>query len=91
MWRLFQSITITKDRKMIPQDNLGFGVSLQSPSLTKELGQIEYVLLDKTQNLTKNIMDFKVNSMKGEVYRYDGYGKGIEDIQGLPKVTNVDF
>ena len=88
MCRLFQSITITKDRKMIPQDNPDLGVSVQSPSLTEELGQVEYVLSDKTGTLTKNIMDFKAISIKGEVY---GYGKGIEDMQGLPKVTNVDF
>jgi len=86
--RLFQSVLITKDPLMNLSTNPELCVSVQSPSLTEELGQVQYVLSDKTGTLTKNIMNFKNISIKGKVY---GDQDVPDFIKNGPKLNNVDF
>lgn len=41
---------------------------VQSSNLNEELGQVQYVLSDKTGTLTKNVMNFKYAYVDGRTY-----------------------
>ena len=41
---------------------------VQSSNLNEELGQVQYVLSDKTGTLTKNVMNFKYAYIGGKVH-----------------------
>ncbi len=41
---------------------------MKSASLNEELGQIEYLLSDKTGTLTKNVMEFKIAAIEKRLF-----------------------
>lgn len=85
--KFIQAFIMTKDENLLARkDNIYANV--QSSNLNEELGQINYIFSDKTGTLTCNIMDFKKLSICGISY---GEVLDIDDISGMPKVTNVDF
>ena len=84
--RLAQSFFITYDSEMT-QEGTGIQACVQSPNLTDELGQIEYILSDKTGTLTKNMMNFKKISIGGELY---GDKISFQSF-GQQEIPHVDF
>lgn len=58
---------------------------VRTSSLVEELGQIDYIFLDKTGTLTRNIMEFKACTIGGRCYAEeipeDGHPQIIDDIE----------
>lgn len=46
----------------------GFPLEVQTSSVNEELGQIKYILSDKTGTLTQNVMNFKCLYVEGVKY-----------------------
>ena len=67
---------ITWDLKMVDPET-GVHATAQSTSLAEDLGQIQYVMTDKTGTLTENIMSFKKCSINGTLY---GHSAADSDI-----------
>ena len=44
------------------------GIRVQSCSINEDLGQIDYVLTDKTGTLTKNEMEFKIGGVGCQLF-----------------------
>ena len=61
---------------------------VQTSTLNEELGQISYVMTDKTGTLTCNRMLFKKLIVDGKPY---GLKTNPQCIEKCPKVSNVDF
>jgi len=71
----FQSYFITNDEKMYYKEkgfngDKGFNARARSSNLVHELGQVGYILSDKTGTLTQNVMELKRFSVAGEVNPY---------------------
>lgn len=65
--RTFQAHFINSDLEMYDKDTDTFAMARTS-NLNEELGQVRYILSDKTGTLTKNIMKFKKCTVNGHVY-----------------------
>ena len=52
-------------------ESKGFKTEVQTSSVNEELGQIEYLLSDKTGTLTQNLMEFKCIGVNGKSYGED--------------------
>jgi phospholipid-transporting ATPase len=85
--RFFQGIMIHKDKRCKVKST-GEPTSVQSSNLNEELGQVDFVLSDKTGTLTKNIMNFRFAHTGGISYG-EAQTLTSEEISALPKVTNV--
>ena len=85
--RVIQSFMISADKDMT-QESTGIKTSVQCPNVCDEIGQIEYILTDKTGTLTKNMMDFKKISIAGELYGDKRIN--LESVKRT-KVEHVDF
>eukprot|EP00958_Prasinococcus_capsulatus_P025253 scaffold4182_cov384-Prasinococcus_capsulatus_cf.AAC.5 len=66
---------ISKDRDMYHEDT-NTPAAARTSNLNEELGQVEYVLSDKTGTLTRNVMEFFKMSVAGVKY-----GKGSTEIE----------
>lgn len=53
-------------------------IEVQTSSVNEELGQIEYVLSDKTGTLTQNLMEFKCVLIDNQNYGYISYEEELE-------------
>jgi len=65
--RTFQAHFINSDLEMYDKESDTFAMARTS-NLNEELGQVRYILSDKTGTLTKNIMTFKKCSVNGQIY-----------------------
>lgn len=65
--RTFQAHFINSDLEMYDKKTDTFAMARTS-NLNEELGQVKYILSDKTGTLTKNIMKFKKCSVNGQMY-----------------------
>jgi len=65
--RTFQAHFINSDTEMYDKESGTFAMARTS-NLNEELGQVRYVLSDKTGTLTRNIMKFKKCSVNGRIY-----------------------
>lgn len=77
MIRYGQGFLLNKDKLCASK---GFYTEVQTSSVNEELGQIEYVLSDKTGTLTQNLMEFKCISIGGRSY-------GAPDTEASPDRT----
>jgi len=87
--RFFQGVIINKDKRCQVKAT-GEPTSVQSSNLNEELGQVNFVLSDKTGTLTKNIMNFRFVHTGGISYGEDR-NISADDLLKFPKVNNVDF
>lgn len=65
--RTFQAHFINSDLEMYDKKTDTFAMARTS-NLNEELGQVRYILSDKTGTLTRNIMKFKKCSINGQMY-----------------------
>lgn len=65
--RTFQAHFINSDLEMYDEASDTFAMARTS-NLNEELGQVRYILSDKTGTLTKNVMTFKKCSVNGQIY-----------------------
>lgn len=65
--RTFQAHFINSDLEMYDKKTDTYAMARTS-NLNEELGQVKYILSDKTGTLTKNIMKFKKCSVNGQMY-----------------------
>lgn len=65
--RTFQAHFINSDLEMYDKASDTFAMARTS-NLNEELGQVRYILSDKTGTLTRNIMSFKKCSVNGHIY-----------------------
>eukprot|EP00040_Diaphanoeca_grandis_P017304 m.90042 g.90042 ORF g.90042 m.90042 type:complete len:1189 (-) comp26359_c0_seq1:156-3722(-) len=73
--RLLQSFFISYDGEMYHAET-DCAAEAKSSNLTDQLGQIEFLLSDKTGTLTSNIMNFKKCTIKGIAYEPSETGPG---------------
>jgi phospholipid-transporting ATPase len=89
MAKIFQAFYIQWDADMVDRER-GIQAIVQTSALNEELGQVDYLLTDKTGTLTKNHMEFKKMSI-GTISYGDCDRQGDEpEIEG-PRVTNFKF
>ncbi|CAK0875724.1 unnamed protein product, partial [Prorocentrum cordatum] len=67
--RAFQGVMMERDVHMYHSRTDSF-CQVRNSSLNENLGQVEFVLTDKTGTLTENQMRFKAASIGGKVYGY---------------------
>lgn len=65
--RTFQAHFINSDLEMYDEASDSFAMARTS-NLNEELGQVRYILSDKTGTLTKNIMNFRKCSIGGKIF-----------------------
>jgi phospholipid-transporting ATPase len=70
MVRFFQAIYINNDLEMYDAES-GTRANARTSNLNEELGQVKFVVTDKTGTLTKNVMKFKRCTVGGVIYGDD--------------------
>ncbi|RWS16411.1 putative phospholipid-transporting ATPase IA-like protein [Dinothrombium tinctorium] len=75
--RFFQAQFINSDLEMYCEEYDTPAVARTS-NLNEELGQVKYILSDKTGTLTRNVMEFKRCSIAGTIYTENDFNKIIE-------------
>ncbi|KAL5460352.1 hypothetical protein EMCRGX_G033797 [Ephydatia muelleri] len=84
-----QTYFINNDLEMYDEETDTPALARNS-NLNEELGQVKYIFSDKTGTLTQNIMEFKLCSINGHVYRIgvppseDGHASSLKNIQMTP-------
>lgn len=77
--RFVQAQFINWDLDMYCTENDTPAVARTS-NLNEELGQVGYILSDKTGTLTRNVMEFKQCSIAGRIYTENEYGLIIDEL-----------
>lgn len=80
MVRVIQAHFVNCDLEMYDEET-DTPAQARTSSLNEELGQIRYILSDKTGTLTRNIMDFKKCAISGKIYDDRKFSQLIEMIQ----------
>lgn len=65
MVRYGQGMILNKDEQC---SSKGQFAEVQTSSINEELGQIKYIMTDKTGTLTQNLMEFKCFYVDGEKF-----------------------
>uniref|UniRef100_A0AC34FA08 Phospholipid-transporting ATPase n=1 Tax=Panagrolaimus sp. ES5 TaxID=591445 RepID=A0AC34FA08_9BILA len=83
--RFFQAGYINQDIQMYDEES-DTAANARTSNLNEELGQVQYIMTDKTGTLTRNIMKFKKCSVQGISYGNDEDdsfrdGKLVEDFK----------
>uniref|UniRef100_A0AC35GRY5 P-type ATPase N-terminal domain-containing protein n=1 Tax=Panagrolaimus sp. PS1159 TaxID=55785 RepID=A0AC35GRY5_9BILA len=83
--RFFQAGYINQDIQMYDEES-DTAANARTSNLNEELGQVQYIMTDKTGTLTRNIMKFKKCSVQGVNYGNDDDesfrdGKLVEDFK----------
>ncbi|RWS29547.1 putative phospholipid-transporting ATPase IA-like protein [Leptotrombidium deliense] len=78
--RFFQAQFINSDLEMYCEENDTPAVARTS-NLNEELGQVKYVLSDKTGTLTRNVMEFKQCSIAGTVFKENEFSRIVDQLK----------
>lgn len=79
MVRVIQAHFINSDLELYDEET-DTPAQARTSNLNEELGQVRYILSDKTGTLTRNVMDFKKCSISGKIYDDAKFGRLIEKI-----------
>lgn len=79
MVRVIQAHFINSDLELYDEET-DTPAQARTSNLNEELGQVRYILSDKTGTLTRNIMDFKKCSIGGRIYDDSKFGLLLEKI-----------
>ncbi|KAI3620659.1 hypothetical protein CBS9595_002626 [Malassezia furfur] len=85
--RTIQAIFIFEDHDMY-YDKASRRTTAKSWNLSDELGQIQYILSDKTGTLTQNLMIFRECSIAGTIYQGDAPEKQVDPVDPGPLSGN---
>lgn len=92
--RFVQAMFINNDLEMY-DETTDTPAMARTSNLNEELGQVKYVLTDKTGTLTRNIMEFKGCTVAGRLYTFDDFASikeiGETSIRGKDVVDGGIF
>lgn len=84
MVRFIQAHFINNDLEMYCPDS-DTPAMARTSNLNEELGQVRYILSDKTGTMTRNIMEFKKCSINGIIYDEQNFNKLVDIIKKKEK------